>query len=119
MASQISSGSKKNWILGGGIAAAIALVGLVALDYPPAQDDAAGTIVPAKRFRADEAGGSVTAGTAAATQSSVDGNGAAANAGVANAASNAAFNAGQNAGQHQIRIGIGTCYPMLNAPGLR
>ena len=56
MGSQISSGGKKKWILGGGVVVALALVGIVVLDYPPASDDAAGTIVPAKRFRADGAG---------------------------------------------------------------
>ena len=46
----------ENWILGGLVVVAIALVGIVVLNYPPASDDAAGAIVPAKRFRADGAG---------------------------------------------------------------
>ena len=57
-------------LVSGGIVAVAAVVGMVVFDYPPATEDAAGTIVPAKRFRADGAGTSIV-GDSAATQSGV------------------------------------------------
>ena len=50
------AGSRKIWILGG-LLAVVAVAGYFSLNYPPAGEDAAGTIVPAKRYRADDAGG--------------------------------------------------------------
>src|SRR6476619_5581992 len=62
MASQ--SSSRKFWIAGG-VVAVIGVVGMITFDYPPGLMDTAGTIVPAKRFRAD-AGGSTILGASAA-----------------------------------------------------
>jgi len=57
-------------LVSGGIVAVAAVVGMVVFDYPPATEDAAGTIVPAKRFRADGAGTSIV-GDSTATQSGI------------------------------------------------
>jgi hypothetical protein len=57
-------------LVSGGIVAVAAVVGMVVFDYPPATEDAAGTIVPAKRFRADGAGTSIV-GDSNATQSGI------------------------------------------------
>ena len=58
------------FLIGGGVVAVAALVSIAVFDYPPATDDAAGTIVPAKRFRAD-GGGTTIIGDSAATQSGI------------------------------------------------
>ena len=50
------AGSRKIWILGG-LLAVVAVAGYFSLNYPPAGEDAAGTIVPAKRYQAEDAGG--------------------------------------------------------------
>ena len=50
--------ARKFWIAGGAIAV-IGVVGMIALDYPPGMQDTAGTIVPAKRFRADGGGSTI------------------------------------------------------------
>ena len=44
------------WLLAG-LLAVVAVAGYFSLNYPPAGDDAAGTIAPAKRYHADDAGG--------------------------------------------------------------
>lgn len=62
--------SRKFWVAGGALAV-IGVVGMIALDYPPASEDASGTIVPAKRFRAD-GGGATIIGDSTATQSGVN-----------------------------------------------
>jgi hypothetical protein len=62
--------SRKFWVAGGALAV-IGVVGMIALDYPPASEDASGTIVPAKRFRAD-GGGATILGDSTATQSGVN-----------------------------------------------
>ena len=98
MATQAST---KKILAIGGMVAVIGVVGMIALDYPPAGDDAAGTIVPAKRFRAD-GGGTTIIGDSTAKQTGTNGaNGlnAGQNAG-ANAGANAGLNAGANAGQN-------------------
>ena len=81
--------ARKFWVAGGALAV-IGVVGMIALDYPPASEEASGTIVPAKRFRAD-GGGATIIGDSTATQSGVNiANGAnaadAANRGAADAA---------------------------------
>jgi len=58
------------FLIGGGVVAVAALVSIAVFDYPPATDDAAGTIVPAKRFRAD-GGGTTIIGDSAATKSGI------------------------------------------------
>ena len=87
MASQAST---KKYLAIGGMVAVIGVVGMIALDYPPAGDDAAGTIVPAKRFRAD-GGGTTIIGDSAATQTGTN---------IANG-----VNAGQNAGANNLNAG--------------
>ena len=49
------------WLLAG-LLAVVAVAGYFSLNYPPAGDDVAGTIAPAKRYQAIDAGGA--AGTA-------------------------------------------------------
>ncbi|HQR25301.1 MAG TPA: hypothetical protein PK163_10980, partial [Steroidobacteraceae bacterium] len=51
-----NAAGRKIWIIAGLVAVA-GIIGYVSLDYPPASDSAAGTIVPAQRYRADGAGG--------------------------------------------------------------
>ena len=87
MASQAST---KKYFAIGGMVAVIGVVGMIALDYPPAGDDAAGTIVPAKRFRAD-GGGTTIVGDSAATQTGTN---------IADGV-NAGANKGENAGQRR------------------
>ena len=53
--------ARQFWIVGGA-AAVIGVVSMIALDYPPGLQDTAGTIVPAKRFRADGGGTSILGG---------------------------------------------------------
>src|SRR6478672_9897202 len=65
------SSSRKFWIAGG-VVAVIGVVGMITFDYPPGLMDTAGTIVPAKRFRAD-AGGSTILGDSAATSAATAG----------------------------------------------
>ena len=94
MASQAST---KKILAIGGMVAVIGVVGMIALDYPPAGDDAAGTIVPAKRFRAD-GGGTTIVGDSAATQTGTniaDGVNAGANKGETQRRPTPAANAGQ------------------------
>jgi len=55
-----SSRGRKTLILGAGLVAIAAIVAYVGFDYPPASDDAAGTIVPANRYRADANTGAPT-----------------------------------------------------------
>src|SRR6476659_8306370 len=52
------SDSRKFWIAGG-VVAVIGVVGMITFDYPPGLMDTAGTIVPAKRFRADGGGSTI------------------------------------------------------------
>ncbi len=111
MASQTST---KKYLAIGGMVAVIGVVGMIALDYPPAGDDAAGTIVPAKRFRAD-GGGTTIIGDSAATQTGTNiANGANAgqnagannlNAGANNGANNAGLNQGANNGANNLNAG--------------
>ena len=63
------SNARKFWIAGGAVAV-IGVVGMIATDYPPGLMDTAGTIVPAKRFRAD-GGGSTILGDSSANSSGV------------------------------------------------
>src|SRR5262245_24126249 len=44
------------WILAG-LLAVVAVAGYFSLNYPPAGEDTAGTIAPAKRYHASDAGG--------------------------------------------------------------
>ena len=100
MASQTST---KKYLAIGGMVAVIGVVGMIALDYPPAGDDAAGTIVPAKRFRAD-GGGTTIIGDSTATQAGTSvANGANAGATLRNAASAAKLRAPANAAQQRRR----------------
>jgi hypothetical protein len=86
-----SASGRKIWIAAGLVAGVVA-VGLVALDYPPSPEGASGTIVPAKRFRADEAGvPTVAAPMGDATQSSASASMMADDIG-ANAAADSALN---------------------------
>jgi len=55
-----TSRGRKTWILGAGLVAIAAIVAYLGFDYPPASDDAAGTIVPANRYRADANSGAPT-----------------------------------------------------------
>ena len=55
------------WLLGG-LLAVVAVAGYFSLNYPPSGEDTAGTIMPAKRFHADDAGGA--AGSAPAGDAS-------------------------------------------------
>jgi len=52
-----SSGNSKTWIIGLGVLAVVAVAAYLSTGNPPAQQDTAGTIVPAQRYRADGAGG--------------------------------------------------------------
>jgi hypothetical protein len=55
-----TSRGRKTWILGAGLVAIAAIVAYLGFDYPPAGDEAAGTIVPANRYRADANSGAPT-----------------------------------------------------------
>ena len=55
-----TSRGRKTWILGAGLVAIAAIVAYLGFDYPPASDEAAGTIVPANRYRADANSGAPT-----------------------------------------------------------
>ncbi len=92
------SNARKFWIAGGAVAV-IGVVGMIAADYPPGLMDTAGTIVPAKRFRAD-GGGSTILGDSSANSSGVAAtNAAGVNAAGVNAAGVNA--AGVNCGRRQ------------------
>ena len=84
MANQAGN-ARKFWIAGGALAV-IGVVGMIAVDYPPGLQDTAGTIVPAKRFRADGGG----------TSQLGDSNAAAGNAAGLNSAGVAANGIGAN-----------------------
>src|SRR5262245_17872613 len=55
-----TSRGRKTWILGAGLVAIAAIVAYLGFDYPPASDEAAGSIVPANRYRADANAGAPT-----------------------------------------------------------
>ncbi len=54
--SNAGPGSNRIWLLAG-LLAVVAVGGYFSLNYPPSSEDTAGTIVPAKRYQAADAGG--------------------------------------------------------------
>jgi hypothetical protein len=99
MATQAGN-ARKFWIAGGALAV-IGVVGMIAIDYPPGTQDTAGTIVPAKRFRADGGGASIL-GDSTATQQGVN-VASGVNSAAADAARNASFDAARDASADAAR----------------
>ncbi|MGH8800705.1 MAG: anti-sigma factor family protein, partial [Casimicrobiaceae bacterium] len=96
--------SKRKWWIGGGIAAAVVVIGLASGVIPPNGKDTAGTIVPAQRYQAAQSGvqdvqgggvGDGTSQTSAAVGQPVD---ATANAGALNSGDRGGLSSGDRGG---------------------
>ena len=108
MANQAGN-ARKFWIVGGAVAVG-GVAAMIALDYPPSAEDTSGTIVPAKRFRADGGGTTLIGDSTAIQGGNVAANGTDA---AINASADAALNAGVNA------AGAKSSEAALNAAGAK